>query len=73
DLESYKKVVDVAGDTKVFVVGGPKTDNAEQLYETAREIVEAGAAGLAIGRNVWQAENPLEVAEKLASIIYPSK
>lgn len=70
DVESYKKVVEAAGTTKVFVVGGPKTDNADQLYETAKEVIEAGAVGLAIGRNVWQAEKPLEVAKKLSAIIY---
>lgn len=70
DIESFKRVVEVAGDTKVFVVGGPKTDTPEELYETAREVMEAGAVGLAIGRNVWQAENPLQVAEKLANIVY---
>ncbi len=70
DVESYKRVVEVAGDTKVFVVGGPKTDTPDELYETAKEILEAGAVGLAIGRNVWQAENPLDVAAKLAEIMY---
>jgi DhnA family fructose-bisphosphate aldolase class Ia len=40
------------------------------LYQTAQDVISAGAVGLAIGRNVWQAENPLEVAEKLAKIIY---
>jgi fructose-bisphosphate aldolase, class I len=70
DIESYKRVVEVAADTKVFVVGGPKTDTPEELYQTAEDIKTAGAVGLAIGRNVWQAENPLEVAAKLAEIMY---
>lgn len=70
DVESYKRVVEVAGDTKVFVVGGPKTDTPDELYKTASEILEAGAVGLAIGRNVWQAKEPLEIAAKLAGIIY---
>lgn len=70
DTSSYKHVIAVAGKTKVFVVGGPKTDTPDQLYETAHDIIEAGAVGLAIGRNVWQAKNPLEVAKTLASIIY---
>lgn len=70
DVESYKKVVQAAADTKVFVVGGPKTDDVNGLLETAKEIIEAGAVGLAIGRNIWQAEKPLEVAEKLSKIIY---
>lgn len=70
DVGSYKRVVEVAGETKVFVVGGSKTENVEELYETTKEILEAGAVGLAIGRNVWQAEEPIKVAEKLAKIVY---
>lgn len=70
DVESFKKVVQVAGHTKVFVVGGPKTEKPEELYKTAGEIIEAGATGLAVGRNIWQSSEPLKVAERLASIIY---
>lgn len=68
--ESFSWVVKSAGRAKVFVVGGPKTETPEQLYQTATEILETGAVGFAIGRNVWQAPEPLEVARKLAEIIY---
>lgn len=70
DVESYKKVVAAAGNTKVFVVGGPKMDSPEELYQTAKEVLEAGAIGLAVGRNIWQSSNPLEVSKKLAEIVY---
>lgn len=70
DVESFKGVVAAAGKAKVFVVGGPKAETPEDVYQMAREVIEAGAAGLAVGRNVWQAENPLEVAQKLSPIIF---
>lgn len=70
DIESFRWVVEAAGRAKVFVVGGPKTETPEELYETTKEILETGAVGLAVGRNVWQAENPLEVAKRLGEIIY---
>lgn len=70
DIESYKKVIAAAGEAKVFVVGGAKTETEAELLDTAREIIEAGAVGLAVGRNIWQAEDPLEIAAKLAGIIY---
>lgn len=69
-VESFKRVTHVAGSTKVFVVGGPKTEEETELLETAKEILEAGAAGLAVGRNIWQSPEPLKVAEKLAAILY---
>lgn len=70
DVESFKKVVAAAGKAKVFVVGGPKTETPEDVYQMAREVIEAGAVGLVVGRNVWQADNPLEVAQKLSEIVY---
>lgn len=70
DMESFKWVVEAAGRAKVFVVGGPKTETPEELYETTKEILEAGAVGLAVGRNIWQAENPPEVAKRLADLVY---
>ncbi len=70
DVESFKAVVAAAGKAKVFVVGGSKIQNTEDVYQMAREVIEAGAVGLAVGRNIWQAEKPLEVAKKLAEIIY---
>ena len=70
NVESFRWVVQAAGKAKVFVVGGPKTETPEELYITAKEILDAGAVGFAIGRNVWQTPEPLKVAEKLAEVIY---
>lgn len=70
DVESYKRVVEVAGATKVFVVGGAKMDSIDDLLANTKDILEAGAIGLAVGRNIWQADEPLEVARKLAEILY---
>ena len=70
DPESYKWVVKCAGTTKVFVVGGPRTDTIFQLLETAKEIKDTGAVGFAIGRNIWQAKDPIGTAKSLANVIY---
>lgn len=70
DPESFSWVVKSAGKAKVFVVGGPKTEIPEELCETAKEILASEAVGLAVGRNIWQSKEPLEVARKLGEIIY---
>jgi len=69
DVESMKWVVKSAGKVKVLVVGGSKTEEATFLAKT-REILEAGAVGWAVGRNVWQNEKPVEFAKKIAEILY---
>ncbi|HUW24674.1 MAG TPA: fructose-bisphosphate aldolase [Patescibacteria group bacterium] len=69
DSASFKWVVQSAGKTKVVVMGGSK-ESEETFLERTRTVMEAGAIGLAVGRNVWQAEKPLAVAEKIAQIIW---
>lgn len=69
DIESFKWVVQSAGKTKVVVMGGKKQEESE-FFKMVSDILSAGAVGLAIGRNVWQDEHPLEMAEKLSKIIF---
>lgn len=69
DSESFAWTVRAAGKTGVLAQGGKKID-WENLEEEISGVMEAGAAGIAIGRNVWQDENPDEVSKKLAEIVY---
>jgi len=68
--EGFKRAVESAGRTKVVLSGGAKTDNPEDFLNVMRSIMEAGAIGVAVGRNVWQSENPLEITEKIKEIIW---
>ena len=58
-----------AGKCKIVLSGGAKTDDLSVLQE-AKDAISSGAAGLAIGRNVWQHEKPLEISKKLRDIIF---
>ena len=70
DVESFKWVVKSAGKTKVFVVGGDKQDDEDALIKETKDILEAGAVGWAIGRNIWQAKEPIKIAERIAKVLY---
>lgn len=69
DAESFSWAVRTAGKTGVLAQGGNKK-GWEGLKEEVDGVMAAGAKGLAIGRNVWQDENPDEVSKKLAEIVY---
>jgi class I fructose-bisphosphate aldolase len=69
DPESFKWVVKNAGKTLVVVQGGTKMKD-EAFLEEVREVMSTGAAGMAIGRNVWQSDHPIEIAKKIASVIF---
>lgn len=68
-VESFSKVVAAAGRCKVISAGGSKQDDATFLAKV-KEVMAAGGCGLAVGRNVWQHENPLKITEEIKKIVY---
>jgi len=69
DVDSFKWVVAAAGKTKVLVQGGKRLDWPELAAEVTGALA-AGATGIAIGRNVWQDSNPVEISKKLSELVY---
>lgn len=69
DSDSFRWAVRSAGAARVFMSGGPKAPTDEAFLTQVKGAVDAGASGLAVGRNVWQHERPLEMAAALREII----
>lgn len=67
--KNLKRAVKSAAKTKVVISGGTKKSEKEFLKEV-REIMDSGAIGLAVGRNIWQHKNPLEITKKIQKIIW---
>jgi class I fructose-bisphosphate aldolase/fructose-bisphosphate aldolase/2-amino-3,7-dideoxy-D-threo-hept-6-ulosonate synthase len=72
DPDSFSKVVEVAPG-KVVAAGGPKTDTDEQLFQMTRGVMDAGALGVAFGRNVWGHQNPTGLIRALKAVIHKNK
>ncbi|MDV3293488.1 MAG: aldolase [Nitrososphaerales archaeon] len=70
DSATFAWAVKSAAGVKVFMSGGPKAPTDEVFLEQVRGVIHAGAAGLAVGRNVWQHKEPLLMAEQLRKIIF---
>lgn len=68
-VESFSKIVS-ASKVPVVLAGGPKNETEEEALNKARQAVEAGAIGVCFGRNVFQAENPGAMVEKLKEIVF---
>jgi len=67
--EDLKWAVKSAGKTKVVIAGGAKEDEKEFLKQV-QEIIDAGAIGMAVGRNIWQSNKPLELTKKIKKVIW---
>lgn len=68
-VEGMRKVVAAAGRCKVISAGGSKQTDAEFLAKV-KDVIASGGAGLAVGRNVWQNENPMKITEEIKKIVY---
>lgn len=61
--------VKAAGKCKVVVAGGLKTRETSLLAQI-KEAMRAGATGCAIGRNIWQSKNPLDITKRIQRVIH---
>jgi class I fructose-bisphosphate aldolase len=66
---AMENAVRMAGRTKVVMSGGSKTTDRAFL-QSVKAVIDAGGAGLAVGRNVWQRENPERILDALEKVIY---
>lgn len=68
--ECFHWAVESAGRCAVVLSGGAKTEDPADFLETVRSVMRAGATGVAVGRNVWQAKDPVAVATQIKEIIF---
>jgi DhnA family fructose-bisphosphate aldolase class Ia len=54
----------------ILIAGGPAGTDLSDLLRTVTGAIEAGAAGLAIGRRVWQTGHPEAVVSVLSRLIH---
>lgn len=54
----------------VVVLGGEKAKSETNLLESIAEALDAGANGVAIGRNVWQHSNPAGICRALVALVH---
>lgn len=66
--KDLKWAVKSAGRCKVVIAGGVKKSE-EEFLKQVKDIMGAGASGLAIGRNVWQSKDPIALSKKIRSIV----
>ncbi len=69
DVESFTKVVEGCP-VPIVIAGGPKTNTDREFLEMISGALEAGARGVAIGRNVFQHPNPTKMTKAITHIVH---
>lgn len=68
DTETLHNVVS-ACPIPVLVLGGSRTGSDEDVLNTVRGIMQAGAAGVFFGRNIFQADNMAALLQRVRSAL----
>lgn len=54
----------------VLMAGGPKSEGGQSFLDSVKGMLAGGGAGIFVGRNVWQHDNPPEILATLRKIIH---
>ena len=66
--ENFEKVVESCP-VPVIIAGGPKLSEKDALKLT-HNAIKSGAAGVDMGRNIWQSDNPVPMIKAVRSIVH---
>ena len=69
DPASFEEVVEGAL-VPVIIAGGPSVDSDKDLLQMTKDAIEVGGAGVAFGRNFFQAENPEKMTKAVSEIVH---
>jgi fructose-bisphosphate aldolase/2-amino-3,7-dideoxy-D-threo-hept-6-ulosonate synthase len=68
-IESFKTVAESCP-VPVVIAGGPKCKSPQEVLQTTSDALQGGAAGLSIGRNVFQCDSPTQITRALSAIVH---
>ncbi len=67
--EDFSKVVEGCP-VPLVVAGGPKLDTERDVFELVHNAISQGAAGVDMGRNIWQNDYPVAMIRAIRSIVH---
>lgn len=68
-IETFREVVEGCP-VPVVIAGGPQMDTEKQLLQMVYDSLQAGGSGVAIGRNVFQSEDPVKLVSNISKIVH---
>jgi class I fructose-bisphosphate aldolase len=68
-VESFRRVVSGCP-VPVVIAGGPKMSSDQEILEMVKGAIEAGSAGVSIGRNVFQHRDPSRMVGAISLLVH---
>lgn len=69
DPESFRLAVE-GSPVPVVIAGGPKMKTEREVLEMVKGAMQAGARGLSVGRNIFQAKDRVKMVKALVHIVH---
>lgn len=66
--DDMRRQIACGGRAKMLMAGGNKTETTKEFLDQIKEVDECGAFGFAVGRNIWQHEQPIEVTKAIRDV-----
>lgn len=67
--DEFRAIVDACF-VPVIILGGAAMGDDRALLEMVKNSIDAGGAGIAVGRNVWQHPTPDKIAKALHAVVH---
>jgi fructose-bisphosphate aldolase / 2-amino-3,7-dideoxy-D-threo-hept-6-ulosonate synthase len=67
--ETFSEVIESCP-VPVLLSGGDKTSDPKDFLNTLKTCMDCGAHGVAVGRNVWQSDNPAAMLRSVIKIVH---
>ena len=68
--ETFAEVVKAAGGVPVLMSGGAKAPKPIDFLRVVKNVMEAGARGVVVGRNIFQSKDPKGMAKAILAIVH---
>ena len=70
DIDSFKEIVNGVSHIPIIIAGGPKMDTIPDLFQMVHDSLQAGGAGVAFGRNIFQSEDPTKMVSAISKLVH---
>ena len=72
NCDNFEEVVEACGNVPVVMAGGKKIDEKSAL-EMAKNVIDKGAVGVDMGRNIFQSDNPVGMIKAVRAVVHEGK
>jgi len=68
--ETFRRVVEATSEVPVLMSGDAKTKTPLEFLKVVKSVMDAGASGVVVGRNIFQSKDPHGMAKAIMAVVH---